>query len=90
MAIEKAFGVLKRRFPALQSGTRLHDPVETCKLVHSAFLLHNICVLQQDRAVFEDNGEDENPAEINRAVEAGMSQNAIGARIRDDLCNYLR
>ena len=56
MAIEKAFGVLKRRFPALKTEVRLVDPTEICKLIHSAFILHNICLEQNDG--IDELGED--------------------------------
>ena len=61
MAIEKAFGALKRRFPALKTEIRLVDPVEICKLIHSAFILHNICLENADNIDEELNANFDEP-----------------------------
>ena len=44
MFVEKAFGVLKRRFPALKHGLRLRKPQDICLLILCAFVLHNMCI----------------------------------------------
>ena len=44
MSIEKAFGVLKRRFPLLKHGLRLRKAEDNCKLILSAFVMHNMII----------------------------------------------
>ena len=44
MFVEKAFGVLKRRFPLLKNGLRLREAQDNCHLILCAFVLHNMCI----------------------------------------------
>lgn len=44
MVVEKAFGVLKRRFPALRHGLRFKKPEDTCIMIVAALTLHNILI----------------------------------------------
>lgn len=55
MAIERAFGMLKRRFPALSFGVRLKKLEDTCALITAAFVLHNICIVLGDEIDFDGN-----------------------------------
>ena len=50
--IERAYGVLKKRFCALMMGMRVRNMKRTAKLVQCAVILHNICIL------FSNNGDD--------------------------------
>ena len=42
--IKKAFGLLKRRFPALRHGLRFKKPEDSCILISAALVLHNILI----------------------------------------------
>ena len=86
MAIEKAFGVLKRRFPALKTEIRLVDPVEICKLIHSAFILHNICLENADNIDEELNANFDEPDADNQI----QNLNQAGQQVRDELCRLLQ
>ena len=46
--IERTFGVLKKRFYALQTGLRVRDMDFAGKLVICAVVLHNMCILHGD------------------------------------------
>ena len=86
MSIEKAFGVLKRRFPALKHGLRFRDPQNNCYLILSAMVLHNICNDLND----EDDWVDEQQAEINLNQEAQNDDNDA-RMLRDYICeNYFQ
>ena len=50
--IERAFGILKKRFYALQTGMRVKNMTRAAGLVQCAVILHNLCIL------FSDNGND--------------------------------
>ena len=50
--IERAFGVLKRTFYALQTGMRVKNMTRAAELVQCAVILHNLYIL------FSDNGGD--------------------------------
>ena len=50
--IERAFGILKKRFYALQTGMRVKNMTREAGLVQCAVILHNLCIL------FSDNGDD--------------------------------
>ena len=44
MVVEKAFGVLKHRFPALPHGFRFKKPEDTCIMIVAALTLNNIFI----------------------------------------------
>jgi hypothetical protein len=46
--IERAFGVLKKRFYALKTGFRVRNMEFAAKLVICAVVLHNMCILHGD------------------------------------------
>ena len=48
MVIEKAFGLLKRRFPALRNGLRFKKIEDTCVMTTCACVLHNILLDRGD------------------------------------------
>lgn len=59
--IERAFGMLKRRFRRLNTGVDLILMSEINKLVLVACILHNVCILQNDIEDFDDyDDNDEN------------------------------
>ena len=92
MAIEKAFGCLKRRFPALKTEVRLSDPVDICTLIHSAFILHNMCRRHNDNAddFFEQiENYDQQMNEPVAAPPMLLPDLQEGTRIRDELCEEL-
>ena len=87
MCVEQAFGCLKRRFPALKTEIRLKTPVDICMLIHSGFILHNICVAQRDEADFPQF-ENEDEDNIDDVVNQALNNNA--ANIRDFLRDNMR
>ena len=58
MLIEKCFGLLKRRFPALRHGIRLKKPEDICILITSALVLHNMLIEMNDVQLDEDDDTD--------------------------------
>ena len=48
MAIEKAYGVIKRRFPLLKFGLRFRTVVDSANCIVAAVILHNICLIHVD------------------------------------------
>lgn len=50
--IERAYGVLKEKFYALQKGMRVRSMKRAAELVQCAVILHNLCIL------FSDNGDE--------------------------------
>ena len=91
MAIEKAFGVLKRRFPALKTEVRLVDPTEICKLIHSAFILHNICLERNDGTdeLAEDLVEVEQEFVDGANDNYPQNPNLAGQHVQDELCRLI-
>ena len=59
MFIEKAFEVLKRRFPLLKHGVRLQKAKDNCLLILSAFGLHNMCIFYKNEGDFNFEEDDE-------------------------------
>lgn len=56
MAIERAYGVLKRRFPLLKNGLRFRKVLDSANLVVAAVCIHNFCIDQGD---FQDEENEE-------------------------------
>ena len=80
MAIEKSFGILKRRFPALRNGLRLNEATDSLLLISCAFIFHNICIIQKDLANFDnENAEDE---EIDLDIPARVRPNPEAEEVR--------
>ena len=52
MHYREAYGVLKKRFYALQTVMRVRNIKRAAELVQCAVILHNLCIL------FSDNGDD--------------------------------
>ena len=50
--IERAYGILKKRFYALQMGMRVRNMKRAAELVQCAVILHKLCIL------LSDNGND--------------------------------
>ena len=88
MFIEKAFGVLKRRFPLLKHGVKMRKGEDNCMLILAAFVLHNMIIHFKYDVMFEHILEQE---EYARDVYAEMinqdesSEEAI--RKRDFIAN---
>ena len=80
MAIEKSFGILKRRFPALRNGLRLNEATDCLLLISCAFIFHNICILQKDLARFEDETDAEE--EIDLDIPARIFENPEAEEVR--------
>ena len=59
MVIEKSFGLLKRRFPALRHGLRFKRPEDACILITSALVLHNMLIDMRDPDEFSDSSEED-------------------------------
>lgn len=57
--IERAFGMLKRRFRRLNTGVDLISMSEINKPVLVTCILHNVCILQNDIEDFDDDYEDD-------------------------------
>ena len=87
MCIERSFGLLKRRFPALKLEVRIKNPTEICKMIQSAFILHNICIDERD----EDNFLSENEMEENEEEVTVDDTHPIGRAvdIRNNLASLL-
>ena len=91
MFIEKCFGILKRRFPALRFGIRLISLASIVRLITCAFVLHNIAQSRGD--IFDEDGievtndeEDEiDPAEDSNDQEAADLRDAIAEIFSNDL-----
>lgn len=81
MSIEKAFGILKRRFPALKHGLRLRKPENNCILTLAAMILHNLCILNDDEIV--DLVEGGFVVDAAQEVEAVEVENQNGIAVRD-------
>ena len=84
MAIEKAYGVIKRRFPLLKFGLRFKKVVDSANCIAAAVVLHNICLLHDDdlNNFDEENepaGDDEPDEEIfeEDSTEAKAKRNYI-------------
>lgn len=79
MAIEKCYGVLKRRFPLLSFGLRFRDVAVSANCIVVAAMLHNICIQNRDAHFDGDDISDPDRATAN--VENNASnQNASSKR----------
>ena len=88
MAIEKSFGVLKRRFSSLKNEIRFTYPTEICKLIYSSFVLHIMCILHNDREDFDDIADcEEGPVDDCPNADEQVQQ---AHQIRDELCRLLQ
>ena len=86
MAIEKLFGQIKRRFPLLSNGLRFREIIDSAKCILACFVLHNICVRNNDN--FEPNPQIE---EEDTSYEDGdQDESELGKVKRDGIKNYLR
>lgn len=88
MAIEKIFGVLKRRFPALRMGIRLKETSSIVKFITCAFCLHNLIQSLQGGDDLDDessDGEGDNENEQEYFADNDVS----GEAVRNELCNLL-
>ncbi|XP_066935518.1 putative nuclease HARBI1 [Clytia hemisphaerica] len=57
--IERAFGVMKGRFRRLTEKIQITDPEEICKLTMVACILHNFCLLEEERLFTDADDSDD-------------------------------
>ena len=69
MLIEKSFGLLKRRFPALRHGLRLKRPEDVHILITAALVLHNMLIKWRDSEILELDTTDEDETPDDRGQE---------------------
>ena len=86
MAIEKSFGILKRRFPALRNGLRLKKITDNLLLITCAFIFYNICIIQKDLTNFED---EEHVEEIDHSIFADSAFDRDGEEARRRMINEM-
>ncbi|XP_066931127.1 putative nuclease HARBI1 [Clytia hemisphaerica] len=79
-SVERSFGLLKARFPALRFGLRV-DPIKACQIIGTCFILHNIAIMLNEDP-FDD---EEDPDDFEAEPYDGDDQNR-GA-IRDHIAN---
>ena len=92
MSIEIGFGFLKRRFPALKTEIRLSKPTDICAMIHSAFILHNMCRRHNDNPDFEDINLDDDydqPEDPPAAPLLPLPDVQNAQSIRDELCDLV-
>jgi len=81
MSIEKIFGTLKRRFPALKFGLRLKKPEDNLLLITCCFILHNICTASNDDTDVTENNSIESEENVpNVAIQAADSAGLLVRR----------
>ncbi|CAN0893477.1 hypothetical protein LINGRAPRIM_LOCUS2786, partial [Linum grandiflorum] len=81
-AIERAFGVLKKRFPIIASGSEAHHDVNTrSKIVLACCILHNFLLMyhpdeeilrEVDREILENSIDEEVSDSENRNVDGSL------------------
>lgn len=87
MCIERAFGLLKRRFPALKFEIRLRKPVDICNMIVAACILHNLCTWREDcldqisSLSLEEHQPDDAEGEPGQQAQPG--RHAAGIHIRN-------
>ncbi len=67
--VERAFGVIKKRFYALSTGLRFRDMKQAAKAIECGFLLHNLAIKFGDAG--EDLSECPDDSDEDEAVQAG-------------------
>ena len=82
MAIEKAYGVIKRRFPILKFGLRFRKVTDSANCIVAAVILHNICLLHVDE--LDHRGSDTLPDEdeIEDVDDQSMNSAGVAKRLR--------
>ena len=85
MTIEREFGILKRRFPALRFGIRLKRIEDCCILILAAFVLHNVCNSLNDE--FEDLDDLPDDTEMDEIESDDEEEDQTGPQIRNYLCS---
>ena len=85
MFIEKAFGVLKRRFPLLKHGLRMRKGEHNCMMMLSAFVLHNMCIYYKNGEFEQLSGNCEGDSENESENALEMFQSELGMSKRDDI-----
>ena len=77
--VERAFGHLKGRFRRLQD-VPFHDSMEVCKMILSACILHNLCIINSDEVEDYINVRDEDPNDCQNIYQNG--QNGVVRRLQ--------
>lgn len=90
MAVERAFGLLKKRFRFCNAKTTVKNPTYYADMIDAACILHNICLHARDRAVQEDPITHQVPIEFERSEEGSspdgpIQQAAIVEFLRDQV-----
>ena len=62
-SVERSFGQLKRRFPALKYGLRV-QPEKACLIIGTCFILHNIAIMLNEDPFEEEDDEDDEEFEV--------------------------
>ena len=76
VVVERAIGVLKRRFPRLDN--RLQYDPETCgKIIVACTILHNFAISHGD--IWEENGEPNDEVDVD---EEDRNEDGNGAQVR--------
>ena len=87
--VERTFGVLKNRFSALRSGLRLKDPKQASKLIISAAILHNLCILYGDHGEDLSDDDDDDVEEESNPAMPDVDEGGTAAEIRERRRNQL-
>ena len=90
--VERAFGVIKKRFYALSTGLRVKKMDEAAKIVVCAFILHNLAIQFGDNGddFIEDDDQPESPADGGDQLEEGDNAADTRERRRNQLLNFFQ
>lgn len=82
MAIEKAYGVIKRRFPLLKFGLRFRKVADSANCIVAAVILHNICLAHVDDIDERDADFVPNEDEIDEVNHRIVDNAGVAKRLR--------
>ncbi|XP_043190027.1 putative nuclease HARBI1 [Amphibalanus amphitrite] len=90
VVVENAFGVLKMRFGALEFGLRLKSVARCVAVIHTCFILHNMCIKGGDFGEWlgplrQDEGMVQEPADGAAELPAAGAERRAGLVRRNDL-----
>ena len=77
--VDRDFGHLIGRFRRLQD-VPFHNSMEVCKVILSACILHNLCIINSDEVEDYTNVKDEDPNDSQNIYQHG--QNGVGRRLQ--------
>ncbi|XP_036320878.1 putative nuclease HARBI1 [Rhagoletis pomonella] len=87
--LERSYGVLKRRFPALAYGLRVKTSTAQM-LVATAAVLHNICFDENEQLPNTPPGFTSNEIEINSGATEDTPNSNYGRNVRNELLDMFR